>query len=98
MRVGYEYQITCLDGDNCEHWDIKDTDIIIKDIKENITEYKDESYTVEVIKHFSYNSPHSPHEEWEREYYLIYPEQQNNDQLPKHIMKHVNIILEGVKA
>ena len=97
MKVGYEYQITRLEGDSCEHWDIKDTDIIIKDIKENINHYKDDSYTVEVIKHFSYSSPHSPDEEWEREYYLIYPEQQNNEELPKHVMKHVDIILEAVK-
>jgi len=79
----YEFYIYSNDGDDVWHWDLKEIDQVIKDIKEN---KKDDSFSVDVLTWLSENN--CLHTE-------IYPSDKSLD-LPEYVKKEVNRVLKGV--
>lgn len=80
----YEFYIYSKEGDDVWHWDLNQTDKVIKDIREN---KKDVTFSVEVLAWLSANN--CQHTE-------IYPTD-NSLYLPRYIQRVVNKVLQGVK-
>jgi len=82
----YEFYINTKSGDEVWHWDLKDTDKVNSDIKDNI---HDDTFSVEV------NCFHGRYGDEGLTQIEVYPTD-NSNQLPKYVQKYTNKVIKEV--
>jgi len=83
-KILREFYISVEEGDDTWHWDLNQSDCVVKDFLEH---KNDPSFTIEIL-------------DWYDEYYdhiEIYPNNEGISNFPKYIQKSIHKVLDEIK-